>query len=81
MPSSLGRRIKHFAGLSSMTNATAVNIGQIARPETAMRESAEYYRTTFDLGPVAIYSIDAMPRNCWRLTRTRENFGRSCSTY
>jgi signal transduction histidine kinase len=42
-----------------MTNANAVDFSQLARPEPAMRESAEYYRIMFDLGPVAIYSIDA----------------------
>jgi len=42
-----------------MTNATAVDSSQLARPDTAMSESAEYYRIMFDLGPVAIYSIDA----------------------
>ncbi|HTE47865.1 MAG TPA: ATP-binding protein [Gemmatimonadaceae bacterium] len=41
-----------------MTNANAVDLSQLARPEPAMRESDEYYRTMFDLGPVAIYSID-----------------------
>jgi len=42
-----------------MTNTTAVDSSQLARPDTAMSESAEYYRIMFDLGPVAIYSIDA----------------------
>ena len=41
-----------------MLNANAVDISRPARPEAAMRESAEYYRIMFDLGPVAIYSID-----------------------
>ena len=41
-----------------MTNANAVDISQLERPETAMRERAEYYGIMFDLGPVAISSID-----------------------
>jgi signal transduction histidine kinase len=41
-----------------MLNADTVDLSQPARPEAAMRESGEYYRIMFDLGPVAIYSID-----------------------
>ena len=41
-----------------MQNPNTVDFSRPARPETAMRESGEYYRIMFDLGPVAIYSID-----------------------
>lgn len=41
-----------------MTSPNAVDVSPLAPPEAAMRDGADYYRTMFDLGPVAIYSID-----------------------
>ena len=41
-----------------MTTPNAVDVSPLAPPEEAMREGGDYYRTMFDLRPVAIYSID-----------------------